>query len=95
MLMNSDILRARVRAGITQLDEFKPEWRELINWETLEIWEPQKCLLFQIFGGYFDGLNAMRIYEPGSFYGFDLASYEGTGENFALLTEIWKEMASE
>ena len=95
MLMHDSVLRIRVAKGIAKLDEFRPEWRELINWETLEIWEPRKCLLFQIFGGYFEGLNAMGIHEPGSFYGFDLSTHDGTGENFALLTEIWKEMASE
>lgn len=74
---------AKVNAGIQLLDTEKPGWREKIDLDNLDLGSCDICVLGQVFGNYYDGVEKLKVdaYE----YGFN------TGGSFRELTAAWKE----
>lgn len=57
----------RVQKGMELLDEQKPDWRESIHIESLNIGTIHTCVLGQVFGNYFRGKDVLNLndYEGG------------------------------
>lgn len=64
-------LTHRVKRGIAWLDETVPDWRVVINLETLEMQRPWRCVLGQIFADHANG------YEETNGFGYALRTYGG------------------
>ncbi len=81
-----------VRRGIMLLDEKAPEWREKFDPETLDMLYIGGCVLYQVFGGFTEGLEALGINYGGlEFdYGFDLDMQAHHKDEF---NETWKQLA--
>jgi hypothetical protein len=72
-------INERVQAGIALLDEKGPaDWRERIDFATLNLQSRRNCVLGQIYGYYNDGLRELGVTQfdfddfPGAPYGFML-----------------------
>lgn len=74
---------AKVNAGIALLNSRKPGWQSKINLDTLDLASCSVCVLGQIFGDYYDGIDELDV--SGYDYGFN--AMDGMQE----LTKAWKE----
>jgi hypothetical protein len=92
-------IEQRVQAGIDLLNEYKPNWRGLVDVTTLDQQRPSRCILGQVFNGFIKGLNKLEInytnaqgMERGADFGFCTydddhdVPYEDTYE---ALTKEW------
>ena len=69
--------RVGVANGIKLLDsKVLFNWRENINWVTLDILSPTDCILGQIFGNYLNGLLALELEKSGQAVVFGFHPYE-------------------
>lgn len=87
-----------VKRGISLLDEKVPNWRDRINWETLNIACFGNCVLGQLFGDYFYGweeLVAKSGVPVGYHWGFDMSPGYDMSEGYRQLTETWKALAKQ
>lgn len=94
-----DTVRERVSRGFDALTEYwgGTFWVDRINVWTLNVMDVDYCPLFQVFGGYTEGLNALGL-DPdlgAKAHGFELEDYSyGAGENQALTAE-WRRRINE
>lgn len=65
--------RLAARRGATLLDTVSPGWAAKCDTLTLSIFDPARCVLCQVFGGYLAGVTAVRAVMTGTVrdYGFD------------------------
>ena len=78
----------RVDSGIALLDDRGPAgWRSRIDVDALDVGKTDNCVVAQVFGDYYRGINELDIglSEAGDVYGFDAESH---GE-FKELTDAW------
>lgn len=84
-----------VARGAILLDEKIPGWHEEINWNTLDIWSPKRCLLSQLHNAGFEGILS-RLGLGGMLeirqYGFDA---EPGVTTFPALNRAWRAWAEE
>ncbi len=84
-----------VRRGIMLLDEKKPDWRDSFDPESLNMLYIGGCVLYQVFGGYTEGLDALGINYGGlEFeYGFDCDLQDDLRKD--EFNETWKQLAKQ
>lgn len=98
--MNSVDMRC-VRAGICLLDRIKPEWRQLVDRDTLDMRDPLRCIAGQVFaneggsGSHLDGYSYLltEVMKPGwddCDHGFYI---HPEGSDYAGLKNAWIELA--
>lgn len=76
--------RERVQRGIALLDERGPkDWRRRVDVATLDVCNPWRCVIGQVYGGYASGLAVLELVEPGEDYGFDCRRDEAAELNAA------------
>lgn len=56
MYMEEDVKR-----GMALLDERKPDWRKYVKLATLDMNEPAQCILGQVYGNYYDGIDELAL----------------------------------
>jgi hypothetical protein len=89
-------IRERIERGAAWLDEVKPEWRNLIDTETLDMHTGNACVLGQVFA--VDA--AVAGLSNGYSYAFHAAAvvsalwaiehgFESGGEDYSLLRAAW------
>src|SRR5258706_849059 len=94
-----------VRAGIELLDRVKPEWRSLVDRDTLDMLNPRKCIAGQVFAnevrpeGEVDGYTYLILHvlphariniDYDYGYGFYI---HPKGSNYINLRDAWIELA--
>lgn len=93
------LLEARVDRGISALNARAEKMTRLQGWpakislEELDMGDPDKCVLGQLFQGFWRGLSVMNIYETITMetLGFAVRPDIGYKDQYKVLTEIWKE----
>lgn len=85
----------RVQAGAAWLDQHRPGWLDRIDLITLNVEDPECCVLGQEFGDYGDRPDALRDYREAERLGF-YVRWAGHGDDrytaeYAALTEAWKD----
>jgi hypothetical protein len=91
-----------VRQGIELLDKAgPPDWRERINLDTLHMQEPHGpcgCILAQVYGDFYNGVEELRTADSVTSHGFDVRLTDvdrgRLGEHYDDLREAWKEALS-
>lgn len=91
MATTNQILKRRVARGAMLLDAKQPGWAPRIDRERLAIKSGFYCVLGQVYGGYWDGIDAMSI--TGWRYGFVSAAtkQQEADEQFQSLDTLWRE----
>ena len=91
-----------VRRGIAWLNENKPDWRDRINLETLDLSRADNCVLGHVYGGFGPGLKAFvstgcvaRETEAYGFYYPWLSDPFERERGYNALTETWKALIQE
>lgn len=63
-----------VRRGMTLLDTEEPNWRYIIDLNSLDMSDCEECILGQIYGTYCEGRETLGIAgTDDSIYGFDIS----------------------
>lgn len=62
--LTADLLRQRIRQGITLLDKTEKNWRGKIKLGTLNMFHAKYCVLGQVFGSLFEGLEKLGLVPP-------------------------------
>lgn len=93
-------VRQMVARGAELLDRVKPEWFTLIDLGTLDMALPRYCILGQLYGNYWDGLELLELTgtrDVQAYYGFDLEFFPCAGFTaleaapaWAVLQDEWK-----
>lgn len=86
-----------VKKGAALLDRAVPGWAHRIGAE-LEMASCQRCVLGQVYGGYFIGSDALATMDPivdqsPEIYGFDLPRVLDSRDNFDPAGEYWERLA--
>lgn len=76
---------ARVRKGAEFLEKKYPGWLDKIDLDTLDMYNPKKCVLGQLFGFY--GREVASKLEK---RGFDILDDEPV-EHYSMLTKAWRD----
>jgi hypothetical protein len=82
-------------AGAELLDDRCPEWYSRIHLPSLNMADPDECLLAQLYGDYCDGVNALSLAgDTDVHYGFFATpgSAEESDDQYAVLTRLWHEL---
>lgn len=94
-------MRQRVMRGAEWLDEFGPlRWREKINLRTFDMEHPCRCVLGQVYGDYYDAIEAHPAIPGGISLsddvseweidrGFNLPDGDDTNEDWDALERAW------
>jgi hypothetical protein len=77
----------RVSNGVELLDFYIPDWRSLIDWDTLRMENPCNCVLGQLFKSYWWNPFFTKWNEAVE-YGFTCRP--GFPKEWDLLTEEWR-----
>lgn len=90
----------KVAMAIRLLDQVTPEWRDLVDWDVLDMQDISLCVLGQVYGGYNAGINRLQLFDKADLYGFDLAETQYYSETppstyFWELQAEWKRQATE
>lgn len=92
----------RVLDGARKLDREIPGWADQINMTRFDICDSTECVLGQLYGDYFDGLNVVfgkvRENRPEYSYGFagdDDGDSAGQGADWRVLQRDWKKVIRE
>ena len=100
--MRNERPSTRARRGAKLLDRKRPGWHKKINLETLRMQSCYSCILGQLYGFYFSGLEPIlgriKSYEKRTQkehrHGFILTSsdqgYKTYNEEYEALAEAWK-----
>lgn len=88
-------LLSRIENGVKVLDSWSPNWRTLVDWDTLSMHSLTNCILGQLFGSYYAGRSTLELVYSGKEYGFDLSFGEASDMNWAELTSVWQEIGAE
>ena len=51
------LIKARIEEGISVLDQVNPDWRSVIDLDSLHLADPATCVLGQLYGAYGVGLD--------------------------------------
>lgn len=87
--MSKNLAEQYVASGAKFLDAVEYGWANRINISTLEMYDGQRCILGQLFGGYEKGLKALSISnEEASEYGFE---DDADDVSYHDLTKAWKQ----
>jgi hypothetical protein len=89
-----DEITGYVRAGIDLLDEKGPAgWRNLINWDIVDMGHGQRCILGQVYGDYIIGMDDLGL----SVYSISLPATRHGFSHFesATLAHVWHSMITE
>lgn len=81
-----------VHRGIELLDQQVPDWRERIDWDRLRMGHGCACVLGQLYGSYFNGIEWLQI--TGQDYGFDVSWMKPTFDDYRRLTDLWRQEAN-
>lgn len=76
----------RVEAGAALLDERMPGWFNMIDVDTLKIFDPTLCVMGQLFGDYLGGLDTLDV-DISAGYGFN--AYD---DEYTELDAAWREL---
>jgi hypothetical protein len=99
--MNTDDVATRVAKGVALLDERKPGWAGQIDLIKLDVEDPDRCILGQLYpvseesfwpDGFNQGIDALEI-DSGFEYGVDCLPSERFDEqqfDYVQLTREWK-----
>ena len=95
-------INERVAKGAAILDAKKPGWERQIDIASLQLADSCHCVLGQLYGHYFDGLDAIKLlHDPalipgtsGAGAGFNTYPHEGMTV-FADLDEAWISLVKE
>lgn len=80
-----------VQKGAALLDEKKPGWKQAINLSTLNLNRPERCVLGQVYGHYYNGREELGLDIFGAeSYGFDIPIKDIVPGIYDSLTETWK-----
>lgn len=80
---------ALVSAGARLLDQKSPDWRQKISTGNLVMFDGERCVLGQLFGGYGAGLDTLEI-DSGKDYGFYITDENGEWlPQWAALRDAW------
>lgn len=75
--------------GAELLDTAVPGWHRVVHVATLDLGDPHRCVLGQLFGDYMSGVRALRIpIIEDVTLGFDMR-IEEPAERIAALTQAW------
>lgn len=91
----------RVLKGIQLLDTKIPGWRELVDFDKLDLLNANMCILGQVYGDFGQGVYELEIpWVEVSNYGFDLFPGErecvpGDVGLYTPLTDCWQRMAKD
>lgn len=87
-------IRERVAAGAAWLDRARPGWPVRIDLITLDVRDPEHCVLGQEFDDFSQRPEAMRAYEVAEAHGFYLNQWPSAGREmqYAVLTDVWREL---
>lgn len=92
--MESEEYRVLVSQGAKLLDVKVPGWRERVNVDALDMFDPFKCVLGQVFSRFGDGLEKLMLNRQSRMvYGFDASEPPGTKgmvEEYGKLTRAWQ-----
>lgn len=83
-------LRMFVAAGVELLDNHRPDWRQEVNSDQLDVFDADTCILGQVFGDFGEGLTQLdlSILSIEVFrHGFNSINEK---EN-TILNELWRE----
>lgn len=69
-------MEKEVRRGIALLNEKQPGWSDRIEREHLRMSNTDDCVLGQLYGDYYDGVDELEISGQEYEYGFDLKRYD-------------------
>lgn len=69
---NQGEIKLRVRAGMALLDKERPDWRDAINLDELDLQHCEKCILGQVFSNFMAGCRILGITGKANSYGFDV-----------------------
>lgn len=93
--MTATAIADRVAKGISMLNAQDPNWRDWVDFETLELSSLGECILGQVFGSWGRGTEALNITGHRSAQtenGFDLSEDEYYSEE---VNDLWAELQSE
>jgi hypothetical protein len=87
----------RVAKGVAFLDKVQPDWRDVVNWDQMNMQDPSRCVLGQT-RGYrktvgAHGRNGGRWAEEHGF--FTSAKGESTKEKYDYLELLWQKQAGD
>lgn len=83
-----------ISAGIKFLDaNVRPDWRALINLDSLNMERTADCILGQIYGNYWNALDGLRISHEEA-KGFGFASHDSSVASYGRLGAAWRETLS-
>lgn len=92
-----EVYKKKIAAGAKLLDRVQLGWPRLINLSSLDMGDPDNCVLTQLFGNYFLGLATILGQEdfelgPGTAVtlGFELAGVPTNDPRYAQLTAEWR-----
>lgn len=92
--MEPEEYRVLVSQGAKLLDVKVPGWRERVNVDALDMFDPCKCVLGQLFEAYSIGLKWLMLNRQSRMvYGFDASEPPGTKgmvEEYGKLTRAWQ-----
>ena len=99
--MTSDIA-TRVAKGVALLDERKPGWMDRINLITLDVQDPNMCILGQLYpvrdddmfpDGFNKGISALSLCSDAQEHGVDCYPHHDIldqRQDYVYLTQEWK-----
>jgi hypothetical protein len=90
--MTGGALVDRVKRGAALLDEKRPGWAREIALDRLAMNSCFNCVLGQVYGSYFAGLDALQVAVGyGSEGGFDRDPDEPYRQTHAALADLWRD----
>jgi hypothetical protein len=97
--MNESLIQERINRGVALLDQVKPDWRDHVNADELDLYDTNACILGQLFDHYLQGLEAVGLHTKcaralPTRYGFETSGRENFNRagaySYDELTEAWK-----
>lgn len=90
-------IQSRVRAGATWLDQHRPGWVGSIDLITLDVADPECCVLGQVCGYWPSELNSNPVAEELGFFvdrldGGYVRLYTEVETGYAALTTAWRDL---
>lgn len=104
MTTTTATVEQRVQAGAAWLDEHETGWVDRIDLDRLSLEHCKRCVLGQVFGDYYDAPLAGAPYSTEELYAYADAAQPlgftgtrhdemyGTDEEYAELTEAWRQL---